>query len=141
MKTEARLQLKTAILIFLVIVFGSLGNIFLSKGKKEVGAFSSWRPRDVMPFLGHALESGMVWIGILLLILFFVAYTLVLSWADYSFVQPASSIGYGVVAILGYFLLGEAVTSLRWIGVAVICLGGFLVRHPPPRTSVQGGRC
>ena len=137
MKTEARLQMKTAILIFIVIMFGSLGNIFLSKGMKQVGTFSSWRPSDVMPFLGRALESGMVWIGILLLILFFVAYTLVLSWADYSFVQPASSIGYGVVAILGYFLLGEAVTSLRWIGVAVICLGVFLVSQTPPRTTEQ----
>lgn len=137
MKTEGRLQVKTAILIFFVIMFGSLGNIFLSKGMKQVGTFSSWRPSDVMPFLGRALESGMVWIGILLLILFFVAYTLVLSWADYSFVQPASSIGYGVVAILGYFLLGEAVTSLRWIGVAVICLGVFLVSQTPPRTTEQ----
>jgi drug/metabolite transporter (DMT)-like permease len=83
------------------------------------------------------LESGLVWIGILLLILFFVAYTLVLSWADYSFVQPASSIGYGVVAVLGYFLLGEAVTSTRWIGVAIICMGVFLVSRTPPRTTEQ----
>jgi len=137
MKPEARLHLKTSILIFFVIMFGSLGNISLSKGMKHVGTFSSWRPGDVTPFLARALESGMVWLGILLLILFFVAYTLVLSWADYSFVQPASSIGYGVVAVLGYFLLGEAVTSTRWIGVAVICLGVFLVSQTPPRTTEQ----
>jgi drug/metabolite transporter (DMT)-like permease len=137
MKSGARLKLKTSILIFFVIMFGSLGNIFLSKGMKQVGTFSSWRPSDVMPFLGHAMESGMVWIGILLLGLFFVAYSLVLSWADYSFVQPASSIGYGVVAVLGYFLLGEAVTSTRWIGVSVICLGVFLVSQTPPRTTEQ----
>lgn len=135
MKAEARLQLKTAVMIFFVIVFGSLGNIFLSKGMKRVGAFSSWRPHDIAPFLAKAMESGLVWIGILLLILFFVAYTLVLSWADYSFVQPASSIGYGLVAVLGYFLLGEAITSTRWIGVAVICLGVFLVSQTPPRTT------
>jgi len=137
MKPEARLHLKTSILIFFVIMFGSLGNISLSKGMKQVGTFSSWRPSDMMPFLVRALESGMVWLGILLLILFFVAYTLVLSWADYSFVQPASSIGYGVVAVLGYFLLGEVVTSVRWIGVAVICVGVFLVSQTPPRTTEQ----
>lgn len=137
MKAEARLHLKTSILIFLVIMFGSLGNVFLSKGMKQVGTFSSWRMHDVLPFLGRALESGMVWVGILLLILFFVAYTLVLSWADYSFVQPASSIGYGVVAVLGYFLLGEAITSTRWIGVGIICLGVFLVTQTPPRTTEQ----
>lgn len=137
MKPEARLHLKTSILIFFVIIFGSLGNIFLSKGMKQVGTFSSWRPSDVLPFLARALESGTVWLGILLLILFFVAYTLVLSWADYSFVQPASSIGYGVVAVLGYFLLGEAITSTRWVGVAIICLGVFLVSRTPPRTTEQ----
>jgi drug/metabolite transporter (DMT)-like permease len=137
MKPEARLHLKTSILIFFVIIFGSLGNIFLSKGMKQVGTFASWRPSDVLPFLARALESGTVWLGILLLILFFVAYTLVLSWADYSFVQPASSIGYGVVAVLGYFLLGEAITSTRWAGVAIICLGVFLVSRTPPRTTEQ----
>jgi drug/metabolite transporter (DMT)-like permease len=135
MTPEARLHLKTSILIFFVIIFGSVGNIFLSKGMKQVGAFSSWHPSDLFPFLGRALESGLVWIGILLLILFFVAYTLVLSWADYSFVQPASSIGYGVVAVLGYFLLGEAITSTRWIGVGIICLGVFLISQTPPRTT------
>ena len=137
MTTPGRLQLKTAVAIFFVIMFGSVGNIFLSKGMKQVGSLPSWRLHDVVVFLGHALESGMVWIGIVLLILFFVAYTLVLSWADYSFVQPASSIGYGVVAVLGYFLLGEAITSTRWIGVAIICLGVFLVSQTPPRTTEQ----
>ena len=35
---------------------------------------------------------------------------LVLSWADYSYVQPASSVAYGVVALLGYSVLRETVT-------------------------------
>jgi hypothetical protein len=61
MKSEARLQLKTAIMIFFVIVFGSFGNIFLSKGMKQVGAFASWRPGDVMPFLGVLWNRG--WFG------------------------------------------------------------------------------
>jgi len=135
MTSEARLHLKTAILIFFVVMFGSFGNVFLSKGMKQVGTFSSWRLSDLMPFLAKALESPTVWIGILLSIVFFVSYTLVLSWADYSFVQPASSISYAVVAILGYFLLGETVTSTRWIGVAIICIGVFLISQTPPSTT------
>jgi uncharacterized membrane protein len=135
MTSEARLHLKTAILIFFVIMFGSFGNVFLSKGMRQVGTFSSWRLSDMLPFLAKALESPTVWIGTLLSILFFVSYTLVLSWADYSFVQPASSISYAVVAVLGYFLLGETVTSTRWIGVAIICVGVFLISQTPPRTT------
>jgi drug/metabolite transporter (DMT)-like permease len=59
----------------------------------------------------------------------------VLSWADFSFVQPATSIGYGMVAILGYFALGESISPTRWIGVMVICLGVLMIGQTPPRTT------
>ena len=77
----------------------------------------------------------MIWAGICSLLAFFVSYMLVLSWADYSFVQPASAVGYGVVALLGFLLLGEHVSPLRWAGVLTICLGVVLVGHTPPRTT------
>jgi drug/metabolite transporter (DMT)-like permease len=76
-----------------------------------------------------------VWLGIALLLAFFVAYTLVLSWADFSFVQPASSFAYAMVALLGHFLLGEVVSTTRWIGIVIICLGVLIVGHTPPRTT------
>jgi drug/metabolite transporter (DMT)-like permease len=40
-----------------------------------------------------------------------------------------------VVALLGHFVLGEPVTRLRWIGVALICLGVLLVGRTPPSTT------
>ena len=79
----------------------------------------------------------MIWLGIASLITFFVSYMLALSWADYSFVQPAASLAYGVVALLGYFLLGEHVSPLRWAGIGVICLGVFVVSHTAPRTTTR----
>src|SRR5205807_7262661 len=52
-----------------------------------------------------------------------------------SYVQPASSFSYAVVAMLGYFLLGEAVPPLRWMGIFVICVGVFIVGQTHPRTT------
>ena len=83
----------------------------------------------------HIFASGTIWLGVASLITFFVAYLLVLSWADYSYVQPASSFSYAVVALLGYFLLGESITPLRWVGIAVICMGVFVVGRTSPRSS------
>ena len=77
----------------------------------------------------------MVWLGIASLLTFFIAYMLVLSWADYSYVQPASSVAYGMVALLGYLVLGEIVTVTRWVGVLVICMGVFIVGHTSPSTT------
>jgi len=62
-------------------------------------------------------------------------YMLALSWADYSFVQPASSMAYGVVALLGYFVLKETVSPLRWLGIGIICLGVFVVGRTEPQTT------
>jgi drug/metabolite transporter (DMT)-like permease len=135
MKSSAGLHFKTYVLLFFMVIFGPLGDVLLSKGMKRVGAVSSFTPANLARLFSTVFSSGMIWLGISSLLAFFIAYTLVLSWADYSFVQPASSIAYGIVALLGYFVLGEVVTPVRWIGVLIICLGVFIVGHTPPRTT------
>jgi len=135
MNSPAGLRLKTYLLISMMVVFGPLGDVFLSKGMKRIGALTSWAPAVVFRFFNASFTSLMVWVGIGSLLAFFVAYILVLSWADYSYVQPASSVAYGVVALLGYFVLRETITPLRWAGIAVICVGVFIVGHTPPRTT------
>jgi uncharacterized membrane protein len=126
---------KIFLLISLMVVFGPLGNILLAKGMRRIGAISSWNMSEVARALLEIAHSGYVWLGVASLITFFAAYMLVLSRADYSYVLPASSLAYGVVALLGHFLLGEVVTPLRWAGVLVICLGVFVVGHTPARTT------
>ncbi len=135
MNSSAALHLKTYLLILLMVIFGPLGNVLLGKGMKGIGAVSIARPAEALDVLSRVLASGTIWLGIGSLISFFVAYTLVLSWADYSYVQPASAVAYAVVALLAHYMLREVVTPLRWMGVAVICLGVVVVGHTPPRTT------
>jgi len=135
MKSSAGLYFKTYFLIFLMVVFGPLGNVLLGKGMKRIGAMSIGTPAGMFDLLSHVLRSGTIWLGIGSLITFFVAYMLVLSWADYSYVQPASSVAYGMVALLAHFMLREVVTPTRWAGVLLICLGVLVVGHTPPRTT------
>ena len=129
------LHAKTFILIFFMAIFGPLGDVFLRKGMKRVGILEKWTPASIWTFFWRAFTSGTVWLGIGSLLLFFVSYILVLSWADYSFVQPASAVSYLVVAFLGIWLLGESVSSTRWFGVFIICLGVLLVGNTPPQTT------
>ena len=78
--------------------------------------------------------GGTIWIAIGLLLSYFIAYLLVLSWADYSYVQPASSASYVLIALLAHFVLHETISPVRWLGVAVICTGVFVVGHTHPKT-------
>jgi uncharacterized membrane protein len=135
MTSSEGLHVKTYILLLIMVTFGPLGDVFLGKGMKSVVATVAWGPSDIVHFFARAFTSGTVWLGIALLLAFFIAYTLVLSWADFSFVQPASSFAYAIVALLGHFLLGEVVSTTRWIGIAIICLGVLIVGHTPPRTT------
>lgn len=83
----------------------------------------------------RVLLSGYIWLGIACLLGFFVVHMLLLTWADYSYVQPATSLSYAFISVLSYLLLGEVISPLRWLGVSVICLGVFLVGRTAPSTT------
>jgi len=102
---------------------------------KSVGGMTGWTPGALFDFFWHAFTSPTIWLGIGVSLISFVAYMLVLSWADYSFVQPVASVSYGVVALLSIFLLHEVVKPTQWAGVALICLGVSIVGSTSPRTT------
>ena len=134
MTSPKPLQLKTFLLISVMVITGPLGNVLLSKGMKQAGRLSVWPPPAALHTAGSVLNTPSIWLGIASLLAFFLANILVLSWADYSYVQPASSVGYGVSALLGFLMLGEPVSPLRWLGIAIICLGVFVVGQTDPQS-------
>jgi drug/metabolite transporter (DMT)-like permease len=135
MTAHQHLRLKTYSLIAVMIIAGPVGNILLGKGMKRVGAVTLSSLPDIARTLDRVFTTPVIWLGILSLLTFFVANTVLLSWADYSFVQPASAMGYAVVAVLGYVVLGEHITVMRCCGIAVICLGVLFVGQTHPRTT------
>src|SRR5258707_13046775 len=102
---------------------------------KGIGSVTSARILDLVPIASRVLASGYIWLGIACLLGFFIAHMLLLTWADYSYVQPATSLSYVSIAILSYLILGEVISPLRWLGVTVICLGVFVVGRTSPSTT------
>jgi uncharacterized membrane protein len=135
MTSSQGLHLKTYVFLLFMVTFGPLGDVFLADGMKKVGTLERQDPFAILHFFMRAFSSGTVWLGVILLLAFFISYTLVLSWADFSFVQPASSLSYVIVALLGHFFLHEFVSPLRWVGIALLCMGVLIVGYTPPRTT------
>ena len=128
-------NLKTSILIAIMVVAGPLGNLLLAKSVREIGHVKFWPPSQVLPVFLHVFGGLTVWAGIACLIAFIVAYMLALSIADYSYVQPAAALSYGVIAVLGFLVLHERVSPMSWAGIAVICFGVAFIRNTHPRTT------
>ena len=126
-----RLKTSQYLILLLVMLTASVGDSLLSRGMSQVG------PVDLhhLSRLWHALLNGYVLAGIVLLIGFFASYMTALSWADLTFVMPATAFGYVMVALLSRFWLGEQLSGTRWAGIGlIVCAVGF-VANGPPRTE------
>ena len=118
-----------------VILFGALGDVALSRGMKQVGQLSLSHWTQAI----HAIFTPWVGVGILLLIAFFVSYLTALSFADLTYVLPATSLGYILMALLARFFLHEKISLFRWAGIALISLGvGFVTRGPARTDDARG---
>ena len=126
MKDSPGFHFKTYLFLFFIVLFAPLGNVLLGKGMKDICSAKNWTLAGLFPVFVRILTSGYVWLGIACLLAFFISYMLV---------PPASSFSYAVVAILGYLLLGETVTRVRWAGIAIICAGVFIVGRTHPRST------
>ena len=110
-----------------VVLFSSFGNVFLSRGMKQVGEISFHNFHDLFSALLNPWVAG----GIALLLLFFVSYLTALSWADLTYVLPATAVGYVIIALLARFYLHEHVSPVRWFGILLITAGvGFVAGGP-----------
>src|SRR5579875_2823602 len=115
------------LVLAVVTLTASCGDTFLSRGMKTLGPVSLHHPLELI----HAIFSPWIAAGIVLLIGFFASYLTALSWADLTYVLPASSLGYVIMAILARFWLHEHVSPTRWAGVVLITAGvGFVTRGP-----------
>ena len=124
--------MKTAVVLILAIISQAIGNVYLTKGMKALA--SANESGNWASLIQSGIQSPSLWIGTGFLIGFFILFSAALSWADLSFVLPATSFGYVVNVACGHYILNESVSQKRWIGALVITLGVVLVSRSGSRT-------
>jgi len=123
-RSDRRNKAKVLVVMTIAVVLGAFGDVLLSKGMKMVGAVEH---RTVYEAFVLAATNQYVLAGVGLLIGFLFLYLASLSWEDLSFVLPLSAADYVLVTLLAYFVLGEQVTDLRWLGSIFVAIGVALV--------------
>ena len=126
--------MKTTGFLLVVIVANALGNVVLGYGMEQVGSIASYSPADLICSGLQAMTNPWVLAGVGLLLLFFIAHAIVLSWVDLSYVLLVTSIGYVLVAVLSWGFLGEKISETRWAGTLLVTLGVALAGSTPVST-------
>ena len=118
-----------------ITIFSTLGDSLLARGMKELGGISLHNVSGLL----LAILNPWVTLGILLLLAFFASYMSALSWADLTYVLPATSLGYVLVALIAHFSFHEQVSPTRWLGIALIAAGVGFVAAGPSLTPAHEG--
>jgi len=115
------------VILGLVALCAPLGDTCLSRGMTHLPPISLAHPGTLVA----AVFTPWIAAGIALLIGFFASYLTALSWADLTFVLPATAFGNVIVAFLSRFWLHEPISAMRWAGIVLITVGvGFVAQGP-----------
>jgi len=112
-----------------ITVCATAGDSLLARGMKQLGNINV--SLHNLSALLLAILNPWVTAGILFLLAFFACYISALSWADLTYVLPATSLGYVLVALIARFGFHEVISPTRWLGIALIAAGvGFVAAGP-----------
>ena len=122
--------MKTALMLAILILSGALGDVYLAKGMKQVGEIRTLRLRELI-LLGRKMVSNVAFLmGLLYMIAGFLTFLAVLSWADLSFIIPATSLNFVLATLGAKWILQEHISRLRWFGTVLVGLGVALISLP-----------
>lgn len=126
-----RLSPRQYLILGSVALCAPLGDTCLARGMTALPPLTLARPMALVA----AVFTPWIGAGIALLIGFFASYLTALSWADLTFVLPATAFGNVIVALLSRFWLHEPISLERWAGIALITLGVSFVAQGPSLTE------
>jgi drug/metabolite transporter (DMT)-like permease len=121
------MTLRIALFLAITVLANTGGEMAVSRAMKDFGEVKNFRVAALFALFRQVFRSGWMWLAIGLLTLGFFSLLTVLSWADVSFVIPATALSYVVGGLGAKLLLGERLTAARWAGIVLVSVGVALV--------------
>ena len=128
-------MLKTIVVMLIAITAGTIGDILLAKGMKELGDISTMNLRTIIDTVVRAITNPKLMAGTAMLAVFFFLWLAVLSWEDLSVALPMQALNYVLVAVLAKYYLHEQVSPLRWAGIILVSIGVMMITRSSTTTE------
>ena len=114
-------KIKTILALLFAMTATTLGDIFMAR---------LLRPYEGVQIYNIAISllgSHTFWIAVACFLTFFITWLSVLSYEDLSFALPLTAITYILNAFLAGPMLGEHISTARWVGTFIIGIGVVVV--------------
>ena len=113
--------------IALTIFFTVVGQLLTKKGMAIAGTMPSGKGEVFLFLIKTMLLNPFVFGGLLMAVLAAMSWMMTLSRANLSFAYPFMSLAFPLVLILSGIFFKEYISFQRWIGLAIIMGGLFIV--------------
>jgi drug/metabolite transporter (DMT)-like permease len=132
-----------------ILLFGlaceSAGVILLKKGMTHIGDINGYNLAEMLRVFKAGVTSPQMLLGVFFEAVFFGCLVLLMSKSDISFLWPLTALSFVFATFAAMIFLGETVSWIRWIGVALIMLGAAFISYSehakakpaPPATQSQ----
>jgi uncharacterized membrane protein len=135
---------KLIVILLVGLLFESAGVVLLKKGMMQIGPMHGIAAAEVFRVVKAAAVNPQILLGIFFETLFFLCLLTLLPKSDISFLWPLTALSFVFSTFAAMIFLGETVSPVRWIGVALIVIGAAFISYsqhakeqfqPPARQS------
>lgn len=114
------------LLLLVAICFTVTGELLLKQGMNKVGVLSL-HPSSILPMLWRTFTTPQILIGFVFVFSASIFWLAVISRVELSYAYPMLSLGYVLVVLASWVVLGENVTLTRILGTLIIIGGVFVI--------------
>lgn len=127
-------MLRVVVVMTLAAGSAAVGQVLVRRGMQTVGSLESYAPLSLLTYFGQAICNPHVIWGTVLNTVFYFLFLAALSWTELTVALPMTAIEYGFAAVLAVLILKEQVPPVRWVGIALVLLGIFLISRSGTET-------
>lgn len=114
-------------LVLICVLAGAAGQILWKHGMSNLDEINGARDLIQIQTIYNIFTDKYVFLGTILYGIALILWLGAMSTLEISFMYPMLSMGYVITAIFAFAFLGEQVGSIRWLGIALVVVGCFLI--------------
>src|ERR1700757_1728722 len=111
------------LLVALVVIPGTVGDVLNSAGMKRIGELTDWSPAGLRRFAWDVARNWHILAGMPAMALSFFALMALLSTTSLAFAVPATASSFIIETVMAKYLLKEKVDWHRWAGAVLVAIG------------------